>query len=253
MDIQCEGVCVNHVIMRFICIKTIGLYILIDLVGLCNDVVTGLSFDLSFAITYLPCSSVGNSHRSASPRPTTLEEDWELFVNFSLILCLWFEIQDLRAYNFFDWISNTALQCRGMRLLWKWWCNVAVRLNVFSLCSLTKKDICDNGWMLLLWSLIHFSFHIVILRICSLLIEMCILYATFRGEILWYSSGWAVTHLVYQGKSFERIWADIYIAFSLGAYAHSSQLLPLDFSYGLTHWGQVTHIFVSKLNHHWFK
>ena len=53
-------------------------------------------------------SSVGNSHRSASLRPTTLEEDRELFVNFSLILCLWFEIQDLRAYNFFDWISNTA-------------------------------------------------------------------------------------------------------------------------------------------------
>ena len=52
--------------------------------------------------------SVGNSHRSASPRPTTLEEDRELFVNFSLILCLWFEIQDLRAYNFFDWISNTG-------------------------------------------------------------------------------------------------------------------------------------------------
>ena len=51
--------------------------------------------------------SVGNSHRSASPRPTTLEEDRELFVNFSLILCLWFEIQDLRTYNFFDWISNT--------------------------------------------------------------------------------------------------------------------------------------------------
>ena len=52
--------------------------------------------------------SVGISHRSASPRPTTLEEDRELFVNFSLILCLWFEIQDLRAYNFFDWISNTG-------------------------------------------------------------------------------------------------------------------------------------------------
>ena len=52
--------------------------------------------------------SVGNSHRSVSPRPTTLEEDRELFVNFSLILCLWFEIQDLRAYNFFDWISNTV-------------------------------------------------------------------------------------------------------------------------------------------------
>ena len=34
--------------------------------------------------------SVGNSHRSASPKMTTLEEDWELFVNLSLILCLWF-------------------------------------------------------------------------------------------------------------------------------------------------------------------
>ena len=53
------------------------------------------------------CSSVGNSHRSASPRPTTLEEDRKLFVKFSLILCLWFEIQGLRTYNFFDWISNT--------------------------------------------------------------------------------------------------------------------------------------------------
>ena len=52
--------------------------------------------------------SVGNSHRSASPRPTTLEVDRELFVNFSLIWCLCFEIQDLRTYNFFDWISNTA-------------------------------------------------------------------------------------------------------------------------------------------------
>ena len=28
---------------------------------------------------------VGNSHRSASPRPTTLEQDWELFVDFSSI------------------------------------------------------------------------------------------------------------------------------------------------------------------------
>ena len=55
-------------------------------------------------------SSVGNSHRSASPRPTTLEEEWELFVNFSLILYLWFEIQGLRTYNFFDWISNTGYQ-----------------------------------------------------------------------------------------------------------------------------------------------
>ena len=53
-------------------------------------------------------SSVGNSHRSASLRPTTLEEDWNLFADFSSILCLWFEIQGLRTYNFFDWVSNTA-------------------------------------------------------------------------------------------------------------------------------------------------
>ena len=44
--------------------------------------------------------SVGNSHRSASPRSTTLEEDWELFVDFPSIKCLWFEIQAMRTYNF---------------------------------------------------------------------------------------------------------------------------------------------------------
>ena len=53
-------------------------------------------------------TSVGNSHRSAGPRPTTLEEDRELFVDFSLISCLCFEIQGMRTYNFFDWVSNTA-------------------------------------------------------------------------------------------------------------------------------------------------
>ena len=42
---------------------------------------------------------VGNSHSSASQRPTTFLEDWELFVDFSSILCLWFEIQDMRTYN----------------------------------------------------------------------------------------------------------------------------------------------------------
>ena len=51
--------------------------------------------------------SVGNSHKSASPKPTTLEEDWKLFVDFSSILCLWFEIQGVGTYNFFDWDSNT--------------------------------------------------------------------------------------------------------------------------------------------------
>ena len=52
--------------------------------------------------------SVGNSLRSTGPRPTTLEEDWELFVDFSLILCLRFEIHGMRTYNFFDWVSNTG-------------------------------------------------------------------------------------------------------------------------------------------------
>ena len=47
----------------------------------------------------LPACSVGNSHRSAGPRPTTLEEPRELFVDFSSILGLWFEIQGMRTYN----------------------------------------------------------------------------------------------------------------------------------------------------------
>ena len=55
-----------------------------------------------------PIPSVGNSHTSAGPRLTTLEEDRELFVEFSLILCLWFEIQGMRIYNLFDRVSNTA-------------------------------------------------------------------------------------------------------------------------------------------------
>ena len=47
--------------------------------------------------------NVGNTHRSASPKLTTLKEDQELFVDFSSILCLWhvwFEIQGMRTYNF---------------------------------------------------------------------------------------------------------------------------------------------------------
>ena len=56
---------------------------------------------------------VGNSHRPASPRPTTLEEDRKLFVDFSSILCLQFETQAMRTYNFFDWVSNTDSEPRG--------------------------------------------------------------------------------------------------------------------------------------------
>ena len=43
-------------------------------------------------------TSVGNTHWSASLRPTTLEKDWELFV--FLQFYLWFEIQAMRTYNF---------------------------------------------------------------------------------------------------------------------------------------------------------
>ena len=65
-------------------------------------------------------TSVGNSHRPASPRPTTLEEDRELFVDFPSISCLWFEIQGMRTYNFFDWVSNTAFHWKLLAesLLW---------------------------------------------------------------------------------------------------------------------------------------
>ena len=63
---------------------------------------------------------VGNSHRSASPRPTTSEEDRKLSVVFSSILCLWFEIQGMRTYNFFDWVSNTASSLKSIlsKALW---------------------------------------------------------------------------------------------------------------------------------------
>ena len=51
-------------------------------------------------------ASVGNSHQVHQSE--TLEEDQELFVDFSLIFCWWFEIQGKRTYNFFDWVSNTG-------------------------------------------------------------------------------------------------------------------------------------------------
>ena len=37
------------------------------------------------------------------------EEDRELFVDFSSILCLWFDIQDMRTYNFFDQVPKTGV------------------------------------------------------------------------------------------------------------------------------------------------
>ena len=52
--------------------------------------------------------SVPNYCQSVSPKQTTLEEDWELFKNFSSILFLQFEIQHNRTDNFVDWVLNTA-------------------------------------------------------------------------------------------------------------------------------------------------
>ena len=44
----------------------------------------GQSFKLQLGSNILS-DNVGNSHKSASPRSTTLEEDWELFVDFPSI------------------------------------------------------------------------------------------------------------------------------------------------------------------------
>ena len=72
---------------------------------------TGFEVDFELTSEQPTISRVGNSHLSAGLRPTTLEEDHDLFVDFSSILCLRFEIQSMRTYNFFDWISNTDHQC----------------------------------------------------------------------------------------------------------------------------------------------
>ena len=52
--------------------------------------------------------SVGNSHRSAGLRPTTLGEDRKHFIDFSSVLCLWLQIKGMRTYNFFGLLSNTG-------------------------------------------------------------------------------------------------------------------------------------------------
>ena len=52
--------------------------------------------------------SVPNYCQSVSPMQTTLEEDRELFKNFSSILCLWFEIQGSRTDNCFGWVLNSV-------------------------------------------------------------------------------------------------------------------------------------------------
>ena len=59
-------------------------------------------------LQFLPCPSVPNYCQSVCPKQATLEEDWELSLIFSSILCLWFDIQGRRTDNFFDWVLNTA-------------------------------------------------------------------------------------------------------------------------------------------------
>ena len=75
--------------------------------------------DFKISIKVRTGTSVGNSHRSAGPRPATLEEDRELFVDFSLISCLWFEIQGRRTYNFFDLSFKHWLELSGPNSFWK--------------------------------------------------------------------------------------------------------------------------------------
>ena len=67
------------------------------------------SFWPTFSWKDLATTTVGNSHRSASPRPTTLEEDQELFVDFSSIPSM-FMIWDSshEDLQLFDWVSNTG-------------------------------------------------------------------------------------------------------------------------------------------------
>ena len=83
-------------------------------------------------------SSVGNSHRSTSPRPTTLEEGRELFVDFSSILCLWFEIwdsihEDLQLFwlSFKHWVLQNLVTCLPFfPLPMEWEGNIGMALSV---------------------------------------------------------------------------------------------------------------------------
>ena len=81
---------------------------------------------------------VGNSHRSAGPKPTTLEEDRKIFVDFSSILCLWFEIQAMRTYNFFDWVSNTVCKC--IFLIENLWNFIQISLKFIPKASIDNKS-----------------------------------------------------------------------------------------------------------------
>ena len=71
---------------------------------------------MRFAWVVKHTDSVPNYCQSVSPKQTTLEEDRELFKNFSSILCLWFDIQGRRADNFFYWVLNTDTEVINLDL-----------------------------------------------------------------------------------------------------------------------------------------
>ena len=71
---------------------------------------------MRFAWVVKHTDSVPNYCQSVSPKQTTLEEDRELFKNFSSILCLWFDIQGRRTDNFFYWVLNTDTEVINLDL-----------------------------------------------------------------------------------------------------------------------------------------
>ena len=74
--------------------------ILVNMLTLRNKSLNFYIITFNSCVSYQSPCSVGNSHRSACPRPAILVEDWELFVHFSSAVCLWFEIQGMRTYDF---------------------------------------------------------------------------------------------------------------------------------------------------------
>ena len=62
--------------------------------------------------------SVRNSHRSASPRTTTLEGDQERFVDFSSILMLKIWDSGHEDLQLFDWVSNTDYSNDQLHFPW---------------------------------------------------------------------------------------------------------------------------------------
>ena len=81
-------------------------------------------------------NSVGNSHRSTSPRPTTLEEGQELYVDLFSILCLWFwdsRYEDLQLF----WLS--LKHCLGTHLS-----EIIIEIPTFSFKKIHLKMLSAN-------------------------------------------------------------------------------------------------------------